>query len=252
MSFTLSQLGMVVRWQKIITRHSVSDFQKDINSNEEDHHFKGMRYKQLINLVGAIASGIVMTIFAVTKFTSGAWVTVFLIPAMVWAFFRIHGHYQNVEKFLRLPWQKVDLKSHNRMKTLILIDDVNTGTLRMVRFAKTLGHPWSAIHVNFDENRADAVQTKWNELIGESELKFLYSPYRLLLEPITDFINTLKKEEPDTIIHIITGELVVRSTFGPLLHSKNARGLYDELRKIEKVIVTSVPYHLERRKKERN
>jgi len=47
--------------------------------------------------------------------------------------------------------EKVELNSHTRMKTLILVDDVNTGTLRMIRFAKTLGHPWSAIHVNFDE-----------------------------------------------------------------------------------------------------
>jgi hypothetical protein len=41
----------------------------------------------------------------------------------------------------------------------------------------------------------------------------------------------------------------VPGNFGHLLHSKNARGLYDELQKIEKVIVTAVPYHLEKRKK---
>ncbi len=249
MSFTLSQLGMVVRWQKLITKLSVSDFQRDLKSQEEEHHFKGMRLKQFINLIGAIASGLVMAIFAITKFSSGAWVTVILIPAMVWLFFQIHGHYKRVEKFLSLPWQKAKIDSHSKMKTLILIDDVNTGTLRMVRFAKTLGHPWQALHINFDENRADAVQTKWQDLIGESELVFLYSPYRLLLEPVTDYVNKLRQEEKDTVIHIITGELVVQSHFSHLLHSRNARGLYDELRKIENVIVTSVPYQLERDKK---
>ncbi|MGZ3789475.1 MAG: APC family permease [Bacteriovorax sp.] len=249
MSFTLSQLGMVVRWNKLITRLSVSDFQHDLKSQEETHHFKGMRLKQIINLIGALASGLVMAIFAITKFSTGAWVTVLLIPAMVWLFFKIHGHYRRVEKFLSLPWKKADTNSHTRMKTLILIDDVNTGTLRMVRFAKTLGHPWKALHINFDQNRADAVQIKWQDLIGESELVFLYSPYRLLLEPVTEYVNQLRKEEKDTIIHIITGELVVRSHFSHLLHSRNARGLYDELRKIENVIVTSVPYQLEKRSK---
>lgn len=252
MSFTLSQLGMVVRWQKMIKKIDKSEFQHDKKSQEEAHHFKGMRGKQIINLVGAIASGLVMTIFAITKFTSGAWVTVILIPAMVWLFFQIHYHYKRVEKFLSLPWNKAETETHATMKTLILIDDVNTGTLRMVKFAKTLGHPWKALHINFDQNRADAVQTKWNEIIGESELVFLYSPFRLLLEPVTDYVNQIREENKNTIVHIITGELVVRGNFSHLLHSKNARGLYDELRKIENVIVTSVPYQLERRSKVRN
>ncbi len=248
MSFTLSQFGMVVRWQKIGKKLAKKDYEHESNGQEEKHHLNGWRFKQMINLLGALASGLVMAIFAITKFTSGAWVTVFLIPAMVWIFFRIHGHYKRVAKFLKLPWQKIEIKSHTKMKTLILIDDVNTGTLRMIRFAKTLGHPWVAVHVNFDKTRADTVQSKWQELIGESELVFLYSPYRLLLEPVAEFINKLKVEEKDTVIHIITGELVVQSNFSHLLHSRNARGLYDELRKIENVIVTSVPYQLHKRK----
>ena len=258
MSFTLSQLGMVVRWQKIGKRLKNAESENieggdehHLKGQEEAHHMKGWRWKQLINLIGAIASGIVMLIFAITKFSSGAWVTVFLIPSMVWLFFRIHHHYRRVGKFLTLPFQKAEVASYPQMKTIILIDDVNTGTLRMVRFAKTLGHPWVALHVNFDPERANAVKLKWNQLIGESELVFVYSPYRLLLEPVTEYLNTVRAEMPNGIIHIITGQLVVRGTFGPFLHSKNARGLYDELQKIERVIVTAVPYHLEKERQRR-
>lgn len=247
MSFTLSQIGMVVRWQKIGKKLKKSPNAQVSGGQEELHHVKGWRSKQIINLVGAIASGIVMSIFAITKFSTGAWVTVFLIPSMVWIFFRIHGHYKRVGKFLSLPWKKADVSSYVQMKTIILVDDVNTGTLRMIRFAKTLGHPWIALHVNFDHVRAESVQMKWNELIGESQLVFLYSPYRLLLEPIKDFLHQTKEEMPNGVIHIITGQLVVPGNFGHLLHSKNARGLYDELQKIESVIVTAVPYHLDNR-----
>ncbi|MFA6236279.1 MAG: hypothetical protein WC635_03040 [Bacteriovorax sp.] len=177
-------------------------------------------------------------------------VTVFLIPSLVWIFFKIHGHYKQVGKFLSLPWKKADVSTYAQMKTVILVDDVNTGTLRMIRFAKTLGHPWIALHVNFDHARAETVQKKWNELIGESQLVFLYSPYRLLLEPVTEFLRKKKEEMPNGVIHIITGQLVVPGNFAHLLHSKNARGLYDELQKIESVIVTAVPYHLETRTSE--
>jgi len=252
MSFTLSQVGMVVRWQRIGKKMKNANFKLDnIKGQEEAHHLQGWRFKQLINLVGAIASGLVMMIFAITKFSSGAWVTVFLIPSLVWVFFRIHGHYKRVGRFLKLPWNKVETVPYPQMKTIILIDDVNTGTIRMVRFAKTLGHPWIALHVNYDEKRANSVKEKWKELIGDSELVFLYSPYRLLLEPIQEYLVKTRKDMPNGIIHIITGQLVVPGNFGPLLHSKNARGLYDELQKIERVIVTAVPYHLDRRKKER-
>jgi amino acid transporter len=248
MSFTLSQMGMVVRWQKI--GKNLANAHEHLKGDEDINHLKGWRLKQAINFVGALASGIVMMIFAITKFSSGAWVTVFLIPSLVFVFFRIHAHYQRVAKFLSLPWKKVELNKYPAMKTLILIDDVNTGTLRMVKFAKTLGHSWEAIHVNFNQERAEAVQKKWNEMIGESELIFLYSPYRLLLEPVIDHIQMERDKNPQGVIHIITGQLVVPGNFGPLLHSKNARGLYDELQKIERVIVTAVPYHLEKRKKE--
>jgi amino acid transporter len=247
MSFTLSQLGMVVRWQKI--GKNIKNAHEHLKGDEDVNHLKNWRLKQLINFVGAVASGLVMLIFAVTKFSSGAWVTVILIPLMVALFFKIHHHYQRVANFLSLPFKNAEVTAYPAMKTIILIDDVNTGTLRMVRFAKTLGHPWVAVHVNFDENRANVVLNKWNEMIGESELILLHSPFRLLLEPVIDFIQIERDKNPAGVIHMITGQLVVRGNFGPFLHSKNARGLYDELQKIERVIVTAVPYHLERRQK---
>jgi amino acid transporter len=139
MSFTLSQLGMVVRWQKI--GKNIEKAHEHLKGDEDVNHLKGWRLKQAVNFIGALASGIVMMIFAITKFSSGAWVTVFLIPTMVFIFFRIHHHYKRVAQFLTLPFKKNDVASYPTMKTIILIDDVNTGTLRMVRFAKTLGHP---------------------------------------------------------------------------------------------------------------
>jgi amino acid transporter len=247
LSFTISQLGMVVRWQKI--GKNIKSAHSELKGEEEAHHLENWRLKQIINLVGAVASGIVMIIFAITKFSSGAWFTVIIIPAMVYVFHRVHGHYVQVAEFLSAQWPTNEVNAYPAMKTIILIDDVNTGTLRMVRFAKTLGHPWVAVHVNFNEERAKVVQQKWINMIGESELIFLHSPYRLLLEPIIDYLQIERDKNPSGVIHIITGQLVVRGAISPLLHSKNARGLYDELQKIERVIVTAVPYHLERRNK---
>ena len=74
-SFTLSQSGMVRRWW---TKHE-----------------EGWRKGLLINGAGAGVTAVVLCITAVTKFTSGAWLVVLLVPVMVIIFFRIHAHYQH-------------------------------------------------------------------------------------------------------------------------------------------------------------
>jgi amino acid transporter len=231
LSFTISQIGMVIHWHRI--------------GKDRDHpQIKGWRMKQMINLAGAITSGLVAMVFAFTKFQSGAWITILLIPAMVFVFLKIHDHYSSVGKYLSLPWKKADLVPYKSMRTIVLVDDVHTGTIEMIKFAKTLAHPWVGLHVNFDEARAASVQKKWDEKIGESELVKVHSPYRLLLEPIQEYIFNELKRLDHGIVHVITGQLVVGNDLTQLLHSKNARGIFHELQKMEHVIVTGVPYHM--------
>ena len=59
------------------------------------------------------------------------------------------------------------------------------------------------------------------------------------------FSNTWKIS---TLYSFILFFLSTSAGFG---RSKNARGLYDELQKIERVIVTAVPYHLEKERQRR-
>ena len=55
-----------------------------------------------ISAVGAVATFVVMSIFAITKFTSGAWFILLLVPALVFIFFRIHHHYKDVAEALSM------------------------------------------------------------------------------------------------------------------------------------------------------
>ena len=52
--------------------------------------------KMIVNGVGAVITGVVALIFAITKFTSGAWVVLIVIPALVLAFYAIHRHYRTL------------------------------------------------------------------------------------------------------------------------------------------------------------
>ena len=151
LSFTLSQAGMVVRWQKI---GKIVPGQELLFTNphgEETHltYDPQWRTKQLVNAGGAIMTFIVMCVFAITKFADGAWVTVFLIPFMVFVFFRIHYHYKDVGHALSLSKQTVKPLPHNIL-SIVMVDDVHAGTVQMVEFAMSQGSPWIAVHIDVD------------------------------------------------------------------------------------------------------
>ena len=76
--FTLSQTGMVVHHHKL-----------------REPRWK---WKLAINAVGAVATGIVLTVVVVSKFTIGAWIPVVLIPLIVMALKAIGRHYKHVDK----------------------------------------------------------------------------------------------------------------------------------------------------------
>ena len=82
LSFTLKQASMVRYWLRRRQRGWVSGV--------------------AVQAVGAAATGLVMVIIAVTKFTHGAWIVVVLIPALVVAFVTVRRHYDQVARQLSI------------------------------------------------------------------------------------------------------------------------------------------------------
>jgi amino acid transporter len=240
LSFTISQAGMVVRMNKVGKLKPGEAHQGLETMMEHDPHW---RKKQIVSGVGAVCTFVVMCVFAITKFTSGAWVIVVLIPVMVFIFFRIHHHYRTVAYSLSLTGHPVD-KTRRRVQTLILVDDVHAETARLVNFAKSLDHPWKAIHIGVNPEKVLMVEEKWMKRIGEGELVIIPSPYRLLAEPLEDYIRNLQKEDPEGYIHIIMGHLAMDTFWEQALHSNSAFIFNVALSRLERVVVTTVPYQI--------
>ncbi|MGQ0605307.1 MAG: APC family permease, partial [Anaerolineales bacterium] len=99
LSFTLSQVGMAVRWWRC-GHLKPGEAVQQLGSTL--HHEPNWKLKLGINGFGAVACFVVMIIFAVTKFAAGAWIVVFLIPALVFTFFQIHHHYRRLATRLSL------------------------------------------------------------------------------------------------------------------------------------------------------
>jgi amino acid transporter len=235
LSFTLSQTGMVIHWRKLAR----SNTPKPPKDGSPVNYF----WRQIINLTGALVTGVVTVIFTATKFKEGAWVTVLLIPTLIWIFFRIHHHYQRVASQLSLKGLKISPHPAS-VRTLLLIDSVHAGTLRQINFALSLGHRWEAIHIAVNPERAAEVQRQWAERIGIGKLKILESPYRSVSEPLRDYIATLQAKDPNAFIHLVVGQLAMPSFWEQALHNNTNLMIDLVLRDMDRVVVTSVPYQI--------
>jgi hypothetical protein len=214
LSFTVSQSGMVVRMWKIGHMAPGEKVQGLETILEHDPRWK---VKLAISAIGALSTGLVMVIFAVTKFTSGAWFVVVLIPLLVAAFFRIHHHYQDVARSLSLRHNSTDIRCRP-VQTLVLVDGVHAGTIDLINFARSLGHPWHAVHIGVQPEKAQALPAIWKTVIGEGELVIVPSPYRELNRPIRQYVERLLQENPDGFVHVVVGHLSMESAWEQALH----------------------------------
>lgn len=239
LSFTISQSGMVIRFNRIGKLQPGEIGHSLETPLEYDPQWKR---KLIVSAIGATCTFVVMCVFAVTKFTSGAWFVVILIPTLVYIFSRIHRHYREVA--INLSRESTETVREQPVRTVILVDNVHAETVRMVNFAKSLGHRWTAVHVGISPEKATEAQDKWQKRIGEGELIILPSPYRQLIEPIRDYIEQVQAEEPDCFVHVIMGHLAMENFWEQALHQNSAIIFNLGLAQMENVAVTTVPYQI--------
>ncbi|MDX1995918.1 MAG: APC family permease [bacterium] len=240
LSFTMSQTGMVVRLTKIGKLKPGEKMQGLETVLEYD---KNWQLHRAISFVGACCTFTVMTVFAITKFTHGAWFIIILIPTLVFVFFRIHHHYRRVAEALSLAGIRPDVEPR-AVQTIILVDDVHAETARLVNFAKSLRHPWKAIHIGVNPEKAEKVEKRWKERIGEGELVIVQSPYRQLAEPIAEYIEGLQEEKPGSFVHVIMGHLAMDTFWEQALHQNSSFIFNLALARLPNVVVTTVPYQI--------
>ncbi|MBM3659696.1 MAG: APC family permease [Actinobacteria bacterium] len=223
-SFTLSQTGMV--------RHHLADRQR------------GWRKSAVINTVGACATFVVLIIVAVTKFSSGAWLPIVVIPAIIALFKGIKRHYSSVEKSLYVePGFRPRRMNHT---VVVLVGRVHRGVLDALAYAKSLNPTHLlAVSVVTDEEEQAKIEDQWREFDLDVQLETVYSPYRELTRPILRFVDELEARYDNEIVTVLIPEFVVSHWWQHVLHNQSALILKGRLLFRKGLVVTSVPYHTE-------
>ncbi|HTA34143.1 MAG TPA: APC family permease [Solirubrobacteraceae bacterium] len=257
LAFTLSQTGMVMHWWRL-----------------RDPHW---RRSLAINATGALLSAIVFITAAITKFTEGAWVSLLVVVGFVAGANAIRRHYEAVAEATALHPHAIEVPPHSIVPyggeavgaasdgesaqrggeteetpaeihhlILVAISSLDLASMRALAYAASLEQPVLVLHVSPAEEEAERFREYWRTWGDHLPLELVVSPYRAIVAPMVNYIESLHRLRPELTLTVILPELVVRRWWQRALHSQIAPRLRRALRPLPKIVVTSVPFHLPR------
>jgi hypothetical protein len=222
--FTLSQAGMVRHWLRVREPQ--------------------WRIKLAINGLGALATGLVTAIVVIVKFPEGAWLIVLIVPALVVLFVLIHRYYMQAGQEIRV-WPIRPPEQQPREHTVLVpVADLNRATVESLAYACSISERVTAVHICLSHEEKDRFRRQWAEWGTRVPLVQIYSPYRLIVEPLLDYIDELNRQEPGELVTVVLPELVPRHWWENALHNQIALRMKLALFTRPGTVVTSVPYHL--------
>jgi amino acid transporter len=220
--FTLSQGGMVVHWFRDKT--------------------PGWRFRALLNGLGAVATAIVALIQVVTKFTSGGWIVVLIIPLIIALLNKIHRHYEQFAKDVRFDGQSPINPLHHTV--IVPVNGITKATSGALVYATTISDEVVAVYVEVDKSKTAAIESKWEEWDIGVPLVVLPSPYRSVLKPLVEYVENLRMVSPGELVTVVVPEIVPRNWWEHLLHNKTALYVRTAFLFRPNVVVTAVPFLL--------
>ena len=234
LAFTLSQAGMVVHWMK-----------------GEDHKLRG--WHMFVNGVGAVATGITTIVVLVAKFRAGAWVTALLVPALIGTMLMVKRHYSRVKREMA---DMTPLNVANLEEPIVVIPMARWDriTEKAMRFGLLLSKDIKVVHVH-SEDEEGCLDEIWDDHVmapikraglQQPELVVIQSTYRMIVNPLMDYILELEEKNPGRKVAVLLPELVVRHWWENALHNQRVQllKLLLLLKGNQRIVVVNIPWYL--------
>ncbi|MCW2649442.1 MAG: DNA-binding protein [Mycobacterium sp.] len=233
-SFTLSQIGMVRHWTRLL------------RTETDPAVRRRMLRSRVINTIGFVATGAVLIVVVLTKFMAGAWIAILAMSSLFVIMKLIRRHYDTVARELaEQEAEQGDVVLPSRNHAVVLVSKLHLPTLRALAYARaTRPDSLEAITVNVDDAETRDLVHKWEESNITVPLKVIASPYREITRPVLDYVKRIIKESPRTVVTVFIPEYVVGHWWEQLLHNQSALRLKGRLLFMPNVMVTSVPWQL--------
>ena len=208
------------------------------------HKAPGWRPKFIINFSAGVLTLIVVGIFAVVKFTEGAWVVLVLFAILVPALIRLNTEYRAEAEVLETVTgeQPPPPPHYSRRVVFVLVDSFDLATLAALRYARSL-RPTQirAVHFVIDSVRAEKLRDKWTRADRGVALDFIDCPDRRLIKAATDLAEREVAVE-GTHVTVILPRRSYSALLGRLLHDRTADKIAAAVSRIPRSAATIVPY----------
>ncbi len=216
---------------------------------QSKHRTPGWRRRQVINFSAGVLTAVVVAIFAVVKFTEGAWVVVVLFAILVPALIRMNREYSAEGEVLEtISENQPPPPPHYARRTIfVFVDGFDLATLAALRYARSL-RPTSirAVHFVIDSVRADKLREKWTRADRGVTLDFIDVADRRLIRAAAELVER-EIADPGTHVTVVLPRRSYSALLGRLLHDRTADKIAAVVSRIPRSAATIIPYDVESR-----
>ena len=215
------------------------------------HHLRqkapGWRRNLVINLSAGVTSSVVVAIFAVAKFTEGAWLVVVVLPLLVWVLIRLNWEYRAEAAILeQFRTSRPELVKYARHRVLAFVNAVDLAVLEALRYGRGLrADELTAVHIMIDAVHADRLRKNWEYYELQTPLRIIDRPDRRLIRAAQELVVATRDELPDTNVTALLPRRSYAPLLGRLLHDRTADKIARAVSRIQHAAATIVPYDVQ-------
>jgi len=188
------------------------------------HREPGWRRRVVVNLSAGILSTIVVLIFAVAKFTEGAWLVVVVFPVLVFGLMRLNRQYRSENSVLEnLVTERQDVVEHPQHRMFIFVDHFDLALIEALHYASGLHtDKLTAVHFVIDALHAARLQQRWEQYEDEIPLRLLDCTDRNLSRVVQELVSQEIDDHPGTKVTALLPRRTYAPLVGRLLHDRTA------------------------------
>jgi amino acid transporter len=207
---------------------------------------QGWPYRLAINLSAGVLASVVVVIFAVAKFTEGAWLVVVVFPLLVFVLIRLNREYRAEAAILeQVSDDEARATNYARNELYVLVNSVDLAVIKALRYGRSLRNTnLKAIHFMVDAAHADRLQRQWERLRIPTPLKLIDCPDRRIARAAARMVAQTAQRE-GTHVTVLLPRRTYAPLVGRLLHDRTADRIARVVSRIPQAAATIVPYDVQ-------
>ncbi|MEB3024140.1 APC family permease [[Mycobacterium] crassicus] len=211
------------------------------------HREPGWRHKLVINLSAGVLSTVVVGIFAVAKFTEGAWLVVVIFPLLVLVLIRLNREYRAEAAILeRFRTDRPEVVKYARHRVMVFVHSLDLAVLEALRYGKGLyADDLTAVHLMVDVPHAVVLQQRWDYYGLDTPLRVVDCPDRRLTRTAQQLVDAARNEHPDSHVTVLLPRRTYAPVLGRLLHDRTADKIAKAVSLLPDAAATIVPYDVQ-------